>query len=423
MRVWLITIGEPLPTDGAGDRPQRTGMLCKALLQRKHDVVWWSSTVNHARRTLRYSADTTLEPDDHLQLKLLHSVRYVRNVSVRRLVNHIHLARKFRAMADAEARPDVIICSMPTIELSAAAAEYGKRHGIPVVLDVRDLWPDIFLDVVSPWMRPLVKAGIAPMVRDIRKAFRTCDAVVGVSEGYLDWGLRYAGRKRTPNDAVFPLGYEKTDVSDADLSVATAEMRERGVDPSKTVCWFIGMFGQTYDLRTVVETAREAQQRGLDHVQFVLSGAGDDYEKIVALSDGLRNVVFTGWINGVQIAALTRMADIGLMAYAKGAPQGLPNKLFEYLASGLPVLSSLEGETAEFLRQNECGRSYAAGDSAGLARLIAELAGDPGMRKELGDNGACVYEQKFSAEIVYSRMADFLERHAGVPERQAVSVA
>ena len=71
------------------------------------------------------------------------------------------------------------------------------------------------------------------------------------------------------------------------------------------------------------------------------------------LAIGLQNVVFTGWVNKHELKYLSDIADIGLMAYSKGAPQGLPNKIFEYMSSGIPILSSLQGETEDFLKLNK----------------------------------------------------------------------
>ncbi|GAI08595.1 unnamed protein product, partial [marine sediment metagenome] len=50
MRIWLITIGEPLPSDNNNDRLYRTGILAKLLIQRGHEVVWWTSTFDHVRK-------------------------------------------------------------------------------------------------------------------------------------------------------------------------------------------------------------------------------------------------------------------------------------------------------------------------------------------------------------------------------------
>ena len=104
------------------------------------------------------------------------------------------------------------------------------------------------------------------------------------------------------------------------------------------------------------------------------------------------------------------MARLGLAAYARHAPQGLPNKLFEYLSAGLPVVSSLRGETERFLSDSACGVTYPAGDAPALAALLQRLASDDTARREMGRRALALYDAEFSAQQVYGRLADHLER-------------
>ena len=68
-------------------------------------------------------------------------------------------------------RPDLILCSYPTIELSVEAVRYGRTHGIPVVLDVRDLWPDIVLDLLPTILRSPGRVALTRLFRAKGYAF------------------------------------------------------------------------------------------------------------------------------------------------------------------------------------------------------------------------------------------------------------
>jgi glycosyltransferase involved in cell wall biosynthesis len=411
MRVWLATIGEPVPvSEGSKDRLHRTGQFAHLLADREHEVVWWTSTFNHFQKSHLFEEDTTLRSSERLEIRLLHGCGYRRNVSPARFRDHYQIGRKFAAMIEKEPIPDVIVAALPTIELSAFSAEYGRRHGIPVVVDIRDLWPDIFVDVVPSPARWAARLALGPLFRRTRAALSRCTSIIGVSEGYLDWGLRYADRQRRETDAVFPLGYSRPVRSEADFRDASASLVARGVDPRKTICWFVGMFGRTYDLLTVIEAARVLQAREAQDIQFVLSGQGDDYEKLLHEARGLPNVVFTGWINAPQIAWLMGAAKIGLMAYAKGAPQGYPNKLFEYMAAGIPIVSCLLGETESLLRDGDCGLTYQPQDARELVAAVESLAGDEARRRQMARNCLRLFETRFQAEKIYDEMIVHLER-------------
>src|SRR5690606_2789684 len=99
-----------------------------------------------------------------------------------------------------------------------------------------------------------------------------------------------------------------------------------------------------YDLGPVLESARRAQAEFGSEVQFVISGDGELGRHWRRRALGLPNVIFTGWIGGDEINWLRDHAAIGFQPYSANASQGLPNKLFEYLSAGIPVLSSLQGE-------------------------------------------------------------------------------
>lgn len=412
MDVWLITIGEPLPLPGHDVRLLRTGRLARHLAARGHRVTWWTSAFDHFTKSRFPVAGSVLRLAPNLELIFLDGAPYRRNVSLARLVNHWQVARAFRAKARTQPRADVILASLPTIELAYEATRIGGRTGTPVVLDVRDLWPDAFLSVLPPAARTLGRFLLASYVRKAREALSVADVLIATSAGYLEWALRYAGRPRQPADAVIPLGYEPLDDADSAPGRDREALLALGINPSHKICWFVGTFGRTYDLRPVIEAARALWRAGYQDVQFVLSGAGELDTTWRRLAAGAPNVVFTGWISRTQIRALMRSAYLGLAAYAVDAPQGLPNKLFEYMCAGLPIVSSLQGEAENLLRDLECGLTYPPGDSAALGRAVARLLEEPDLHARMVQRARLAYERYFAASRIDAEFAALLERLA-----------
>jgi glycosyltransferase involved in cell wall biosynthesis len=422
MRIWLIAVGEPLPTDEGAVRLLRTGLLARLLVDRGHEVLWWSSTFDHSKKRHRADQDTTTQLEPSYRLALLHSVGYSRNLSPARILNHRGIAAKFAKQAPGEKEPDVILTSFPTIELSLEAVRYGKRRGIPVIVDVNDIWPDFFLDVLPSPLRPLGALALRQMVRQTRETLRDATGITAVSETYLRWGLEYAGRCREPGDGMFPLAYPRPSVPGEQVRAAGERLREQGVDPSKLICWFIGSFGKMYDLATPIQAARVLAARGEKGVQFVFSGDGERRAAWTRMAEGLPNVVFTGWVELPQIAYMMSVAGIGLAAYARVAPQSLSYKLFEYLSAGLPVLSGLEGETKTLLERHDCGASYRPEDAGSLLDCLERLLRDEEWRLRLGRNARAAYETHYAAEVVYPRMADYLTGIGSVAQAPASGV-
>lgn len=413
MKIWLTEIGEPLPID-VGSRPMRCGVLAQTLAAREHDVTWWASTFDHVRKTYRRPAAETVSAGSRLHLELLHGPAYRRNVSVARIRHQRAMAHQFTARAEALSPPDLLYCCVPTLEVTEAALRYARPRGIPVVVDVRDMWPDIFVATLSRPLRAPARLLLHSEFGRARRIFRSAAAILAVSEGYLEWALRYAARPRRSSDAVFPHAYPRTSVDAATAARARGQLQSLGVDGRRVICAFVGTFGLTYDLGTVIEAARLLQRTGYDDVQFVLAGEGERRPDWQAQAAGLSNVIFTGWISAEAIAALLGMARFGLAAYAADAPQGLPNKLGEYLSAGIPVLSSLRGETQHLLHEAGCGASYPAGDAPTLAALLKQLTANETARAEMGRRALERYNAEFSAQQVYGRLADHLEHFSSV---------
>jgi glycosyltransferase involved in cell wall biosynthesis len=407
MRIWLVTVSEPLPCDRHSVRLCRTGLLAHLLVEQGHDVVWWTSTFDHSQKRRRFHGDTFLSLGPRYKMALLDSIPYRRNISVARLINHRGIARKFRRYARYETPPEIILCSFPTIELSLAAVDYGQQTGIPVILDVRDPWPDLFLNILPSRLHWLGRAALYKLTAETRSALKRATGIVAMSEACLRWGLEYAQRDPGPYDAIFPLAYPRPKADEDQLRMAAAAMSRHGVDARKLICWFVGSFGNVYDLTTVIQVARELARRDNREVQFVLSGDGDQRVRWMDQARGLENVVFTGWVDVHQIAYLMTIADIGLVAL-NGVPSALPNKLFEYFAAGLPVLASLQGEGAALLQQFDCGFIYKAGDPNSLLEALERLAQDEVHRRRMGANALALYEDRFTVGAVYPRMIELL---------------
>jgi glycosyltransferase involved in cell wall biosynthesis len=124
-------------------------------------------------------------------------------------------------------------------------------------------------------------------------------------------------------------------------------------------------------------------------------------------------VIFTGWVGADEINWFRARAAVGFQPYVAGAPQGLANKLFEYLSAGMPVVSSLAGENQELIARYDCGLTYRAADGADCWHQLSQLLADAGRRQRMGASGKRLFEQHFNGEAVFATLADHLER-AGI---------
>ena len=410
MRVWLITIGEPLPTDGEGDRLLRTGLLADRLQRAGHEVVWWSSGFDHIRKQHRTPRTGQILIESGYTLRLLKSSGYRRNISLRRLLDHRQLARHFRDEALSSEMPDVILCSWPTLDLCDEAVRYGKAHGIPVVLDVRDMWPDALIDVLPSLVRPLSRICAWPLYRMARRACRDATAMTAITEGCLEWVRRLAGAPRGATDRAFPLAYRDRSPKEHEREAAVAFWRDHGVAPDgKLTACFFGTLGRQFELGTVLNAARRLNELRVP-VRFVLCGAGPELESCQRRAAELPNVVVPGWVNAAQIWTLMRLSSVGLAPYRStwDFQMSIPNKPIEYLSAGLPVISSLQGTLAQLLDQNGAGLTYRNESSEELADILQRLHAEPDSLVGMSRQARSLFERQFVADAVYDSMIDYL---------------
>jgi glycosyltransferase involved in cell wall biosynthesis len=408
MNVWLAHMGEPLPIDGPV-RLHRYGILSTFLSGQGHRVTQWAPTFVHVQKSYRCRSDRRVAVGERYEIELLHATGYRKNISLSRYRFHRGIAAAYERRARDKEAPDVILCGMPTPEMCAATIAYGQQHGVPVVLDVRDLWPDVYLTALPARLRRLARAALAPAFRANRRLFRAAAAIFAVSESYLQWGLSHAGVPRDPLDGVFPLGYSGSTVPAPERERAAVTLRALGVDPDKLICCFFGQFGNSYDLQTVIKAAALLRAGGQTSIQFVLCGDGERLPALRRQAAGLDNVIFTGWLEAAALEQVRMWSSIGLAAYSAGAPQSLPNKAIDYVAGGLALLSTLPGELAWWLERYGCGLTYQAGHAHALATMIRELAGDPGRLAAMRRQASALYREQFMAEAIYPSLIQRLE--------------
>jgi len=412
MNIWLIQTGEPLPTDGKNDRLLRMGILADLLVAGGHTVTWWASDFNHVRKIFRVGSDATLKVNAKLQIKLLHSIGYKKIISFQRILNHYGVAKKFAILARKETPPDLILCSFPLIELSLEATKYGRDMKVPVVLDVRDCWPDSFLDLLPVWLHWAGKIFLWPMFRNAARAFRQAYAISGASHYLAQWGVEKAKRKFSSLDRSFPFGYISKAPQAQELQTAEAFWDKVGIGRSdgwQNICFF-GTIGYQIDLETIIEAARMLQEQNT-RVRFILCGHGDKLNLYKEKAADCKNIIFAGWVGFPEIWVLMRRSAMGLVPYKpfKQYQGNFPNKVIEYLSAGLPILSSLEGLMEELILAYQCGFMYKNGDAKGLTLMLQKIYPDHEIIKKVSDNALALYKEKFTAEKVYAEMSNYLQ--------------
>lgn len=407
--IWLVCDGEPLPIDEGSPRLLRTAVLASRLVLAGFRVVYWSSNFDHTRKRRRDLLGRTMCSHGY-SIHLVEGKPYRSNVSIDRIFHNLVVANRMRlAMERDLERPDLILADLPTIELASMSTSMAERLQTPILVSIRDLWPDVFLTAVPSYIRQALSPFLYPYRRMLGSALARATGIIGISENYLTWALRNAKRSRSEIDAVIPLGYPnfRTPLS-GESERSLQRLSALKVDTSKTLIAFVGTFGHSYDLETVILSASLLSQR--KDIQFVLAGEGTKSQKLRELASGLDNVIFPGWLSQEDISILLSHSVAGLTAYREEALQGLPNKFFEYMCHGLPIVNSLKGEASSVIEVNQIGRNYVSGNPQSLAASILEICADQKKRRQMSLSAKLAFQSKYSEDVTTEAFLSLINR-------------
>ena len=176
---------------------------------------------------------------------------------------------------------------------------------------------------------------------------------------------------------------------------------------------YFGALGFANGLELVIEAARILQERGRDDIVIVLHGDGGRRTMLQQLANSyqLRNVMFSEPVPDKSVVAeLVAACDVCLTIYkASKEHTWSPNKMFDALAAGKPVVINVPGWLTDTIESNGCGKGIDPQDPQQLAGTLEALEADRGRCAEMGTNARALAEREFARETLAGRLEHVLE--------------
>lgn len=398
MKVWILQTGEPLHIDSGGLRPMRAMNLSKALIEKGHQVVLWSSDFDHFSKKHRTGKTSTMQISQNLELRLISSRGYKSHVGLSRLFDHAQLAFNLRKEFKNQNPPDVAFIGYPPIETAWVMNNWLTKRNIPTMVDVKDAWPDVLLRAFPKFYQKMARVFLTPYFLMMKSTFRKTSALSSISEPFLSWSLKGAKRNLHQFDNVSILTSPKEDFTQKELDESRFFWDSNLVARSDVIrCFYVGSLTETLNFDGIVHAARNSD------FEFVIAGTGPSEKTLRQATMDLPNVKMPGWVSSAQAKELAERSTFMLAPYAnlEDFSIALPNKFLDAMKYSKPILTSIPGYAAIFVEKNEIGIVYSNENLSSLLEILKNLGEHPERISSMETNSGAVFEELFTFDKVY----------------------
>ena len=274
------------------------------------------------------------------------------------------------------------------------------------IFEVRDLWPELpkALGVKNPFL-----IGWMSILEWL--SYHLADGCIGLSPGICE-GIKKRSQKNKRIEMV-PNG--------CDLDIFKPSLREPlkldGISPEDKVAIFTGAHGIANGLDAVLDMAKELLKRGRKDVKIASIGRGKMKQHLQERveAENISNCLFYEPIPKIELARIVASATIGLMVL-KNVPAFYygtsPNKFFDYIASGLPIINNYPGWLAGMIEENKCGVVVEPDNPKAFADALIDMI-DNAPLSEYSKNARALAEKEFDRTLLGKRFVEFFEKIMG----------
>lgn len=331
------------------------------------------------------------------------AVKMRKKTALFRLLNNLSFAVSSLFCAMGAGKYDVVITTSPPPLVSVSGWMIAKMKGAKLVYDVRDIWPDVALEMGS-FSRESLYCRVFQWIADFM--YRKADLITTVSPGKVS-KLRGKLNEDSRNKVLLiSNGYDlRNDLENRDESAV-----ERFGLRECFSCVYIGNVGLAQGLESLLEIAARTKHRD---IQFLVFGGGAEKEMLEARAreQGLTQVRFCGILPHEQVVPVLSAAKISYIPLKTGNMRdSVPTKLYESLATGCPVLLAAVGDAADILNETGLGISVSPDQTDAIVAAFDEMVECYGQFCQNRDTAKQIIREKYSRQSAVLELNEQLRR-------------
>jgi len=294
-------------------------------------------------------------------------------------------------------KQDFIIVESPPLFLGIAGIYLSWKLKAKMIFNVSDLWPDSAIELGILKNKIFIK--LAKGLENL--CYRKAIAITGQSHTIIEIIKK---RTKKPTELIS----NGVDIEIFSPSKKNIQIKKAyGVD-NKLVFVYAGLIGIAQGIGQILDAA--LQLKNYPDITFLIIGDGPEKENLQnrILSESLTNVIISDPIQKKEMPALLSSMDVAIIPLKMALTGAVPSKIYEAMASGLPIIFVGEGDGVRIIHEAQAGITIKPGDIDGLVHSIIELYENINLRQQLGQNGI-KEARKFSRENIANRFNLFIE--------------
>jgi glycosyltransferase involved in cell wall biosynthesis len=272
---------------------------------------------------------------------------------------------------------DFVIVESPPLFLGIAGIYLSKKFKAKMIFNVSDLWPDSAIELGV--VKSLIFINIAKKLES--HCYQKSIAITGQSPTIVEIVKTRIALK--PVELIT----NGVDLKKFNAKFYDPAIKEKYGLSNKIVFVYAGLFGIAQGLDQIIKAA--ILTRDLNNIGFLLIGDGPEKDKLIGYvnKESLQNVRIVSPVSKDEMPLILASMDVALITLKVSLKGAVPSKIYEAMASGLPILFVGDGDGVKIIRDNDAGRIVEPSDIVKLVSEIKDLASNIELRKSLGLNG------------------------------------
>lgn len=365
--------------------------LATKLVREGFEIECITTGFQHFKKAPR-DKELILAQNYPFKITFIDTPRYKKNVSIGRVVSNKMAANNLKKyLKDTINNFDLVYVTIPANNISAMVTALCKDNNIPVIVDIEDLWPEAMSMVIkNEYVRHLL---LKSFVLDAEKTYKNANGIIGTSEDYTDRAFKQRERN-IPNETV----YVGCNISSFDQGVIDYS---DSINKDSNEFWvtYAGSISTSYDIKTLIDAGNKLKDRNV-HIQIL--GTGSLKDELEKYSEKMENIHFWGFTPYPKMAAVLNKSDVVVNSFIKGAPQSIVNKVGDYLASGKPMINTLENPVfCRLVDLNHIGSNIVPED---VNAMVVAIEGYLSGNSEQGKRARELAEKEFDREVSYGKI-------------------